>query len=309
MESFTFRNAYQPPSKITSRVPTHGDTLPEEYDLNFNGGPVPILSSSKVTLIPFLPAWHARHYAHHLQNDEDLVKWMPYSPNPAHGYEELLECYEKNLRGMPGSVLFSVFDTSGKTSAQPAIPGNVQLPDWHPPMETFAGVMGLLNTDRDSLVTEIGHILILRHAQRTHVSSHAIGLLMHYALDHPYVEIPSSRVPSLRSGSSVEEVEPLLSPFVASPTSQPQRALGLRRCQWQCHHLNAPSSRAAQRMGFSPEGIIRMQRIVASGDEPGRKGDGGFTGSRSSWVGSVTWYDWESNGVKDLVDRQMSRET
>lgn len=61
-------------------------------------------------------------------------------------------------------------------------------------------------------------------------------------------------------------------------------------------------------MGFKPEGIIRMQRIVTSGDEQGRKADGGFTGSRTSWMGSVTWDDWENEGVKDLVNRQMSRE-
>ncbi|KAJ9127822.1 hypothetical protein QFC24_000106 [Naganishia onofrii] len=308
MESFTFRNDYQPPPQSSVKSPTHGDTPPEQYDLNFNGGPVPILASSKVTLIPFLPAWHAPHYASLLKDDEDLVKFMPYIPNPAHGYEALLECYEKVIRAVPGNVIFAVFDTSGKTSAPVVVPSNIQLPDWHPPMESFAGVMGLLNTDRDFLATEIGHIVVLRHAQRTHVSSHAIGLLLHYALDHPYVQIPSSRIPSLSSAGSVDEVEPLHSPFVASPITQPQRALGLRRCQWQCHHLNEPSSRAAQRMGFKPEGLIRMQRIVATGDEPGRPGDGGFTGSRTSWMGSVTWQDWENEGVRDWVDRQMSRE-
>jgi hypothetical protein len=101
MSTFAFRNDYQPPAPANTKPPTHGDTPPEEYDHNFNGGPVPVLSSSKVTLVPFIPAWHARHYAHHLQGDEELVKWMPYSPNPAHGYEELLECYEKVIRAVP----------------------------------------------------------------------------------------------------------------------------------------------------------------------------------------------------------------
>lgn len=100
MDAFSFRNDYQPPSAPQAKPPSHGETPPELYDFNFNGGPVPILASSKVTLIPFVPAWHAPHYAHHLQGDEELVKWMPYTPNPAHGYEEVLECYEKYIRAM-----------------------------------------------------------------------------------------------------------------------------------------------------------------------------------------------------------------
>jgi hypothetical protein len=150
-----------------------------------------------------------------------------------------------------------------------------------------------------------GHIVILRHAQRTHVSSHAVGLLLHYTLDHPYLEIPSTSSPS-KSDFDIEDVQPLRAPF--GPAGNPLRGLGLRRCQWQCHHLNIPSSRAAQRMGFQAEGLIRMQRIVVTGNEEGRKNDGGFTGSRTSWIGSVTWKDWEEQGVRELVDKQMSRE-
>lgn len=149
--------------------------------------------------------------------------------------------------------------------------------------------------------------MVLRHAQRTHVSSHAVGLLMHYALDHPYLQIPTSTNPPPSSDMDADKVPPLRAPFSATAAG-PQRGLGLRRCQWQCHHLNEPSSRAAQRMGFKAEGLIRMQRIVVSGDEVGRKNDGGFTGSRTSWMGSVTWKDWEEQGVRALVDKQMARE-
>lgn len=146
--------------------------------------------------------------------------------------------------------------------------------------------------------------MILRHAQRTHVSSHAVGLLLHYALDHPYLQIPSTS--ALQGDSDNEDVQPLRAPFDIA--GNPLRGLGLRRCQWQCHHLNIPSSRAAQRMGFKAEGLIRMQRIVPSGNETGRKNDGRFTGSRTSWMGSVTWKDWEEQGIRDLVDKQMNRE-
>lgn len=100
MDNFTFRNDYEPPAVSHTKPYTHDETPPDVYDFNFNGGPVSILSSSKVTLVPFLPAWHAPHFAHHLEGDEDLVKWMPYVPNPAHGVEAVLECYEKYLRAM-----------------------------------------------------------------------------------------------------------------------------------------------------------------------------------------------------------------
>jgi len=37
--------------------------------------------------------------------------------------------------------------------------------------------------------------------------------------------------------------------------------LGYRRYEWKCHSLNAPSRAAAQRLGFSYEGIFRQARV------------------------------------------------
>jgi RimJ/RimL family protein N-acetyltransferase len=37
--------------------------------------------------------------------------------------------------------------------------------------------------------------------------------------------------------------------------------LGYRRYEWKCHALNAPSRAAAQRLGFSYEGIFRQARV------------------------------------------------
>ena len=34
--------------------------------------------------------------------------------------------------------------------------------------------------------------------------------------------------------------------------------LGYRRYEWKCDALNAPSCRAAERMGFTPDGIFRQ---------------------------------------------------
>lgn len=39
-------------------------------------------------------------------------------------------------------------------------------------------------------------------------------------------------------------------------------ALGYRRYEWKCNALNAPSRRAAQRLGFSYEGVFRQAQVV-----------------------------------------------
>src|SRR5258707_9384482 len=39
-------------------------------------------------------------------------------------------------------------------------------------------------------------------------------------------------------------------------------ALGYRRYEWKCNALNAPSRRAAARLGFSYEGLFRSHMIV-----------------------------------------------
>ena len=38
--------------------------------------------------------------------------------------------------------------------------------------------------------------------------------------------------------------------------------LGYRRLTWKCHALNAPSRRAAERLGFTYEGTLRSVKIV-----------------------------------------------
>jgi hypothetical protein len=38
--------------------------------------------------------------------------------------------------------------------------------------------------------------------------------------------------------------------------------LGYRRYEWKCHALNAPSRRAALRLGFTYEGVFRQHMIM-----------------------------------------------
>ncbi|MGA7706017.1 MAG: GNAT family protein [Solirubrobacteraceae bacterium] len=71
-------------------------------------------------------------------------------------------------------------------------------------------------------VIEIGHIWFGASLQRTTAATEAIYLLVHHAFD----------------------------------------ALGYRRVEWKCNALNAASRRAAERFGFTFEGIFRKHQVV-----------------------------------------------
>lgn len=73
-----------------------------------------------------------------------------------------------------------------------------------------AGLIGLKNTSEGELSTEIGWLVTLPQFQRTHVTTHAIGLLLLWAFDE----------------------------------------LGMDRVQWYTDERNERSLRAAERMGF-----------------------------------------------------------
>jgi hypothetical protein len=50
-----------------------------------------------------------------------------------------------------------------------------------------------------------------------------------------------------------------------------------------------------------------MHGTARGGDEEGREGDGAVGMSRSNWVGSVTWKDWEEGGVKEKMNGLVAR--
>lgn len=92
--------------------------------------------------------------------------------------------------------------------------------------------------------------------------------------------------------------------------------LGLRRVQWQCSSMNAPSIRAAERLGFEKEGIMKWHRVfhggkergkVHSGRELSRGGLGEQDYGRDTVVLSHCWDDWEQGGrekIQAIMDRQ-----
>ncbi|KAG2749824.1 GNAT family acetyltransferase [Suillus brevipes Sb2] len=149
----------------------------------------------------------------------------------------------------------------------------------------LAGMMSYTGSSSVNLCTEIGFIIILPQYQRTHVNSNAVGLLLQYAL-----EVPS------------------------------QGGLGLRRVQWQCSSVNAPSIRAAERLGFTKEGILKWHRVFQGGKDrskvhSGREFPRGSLGEqdygRDTVVLSHCWDDWEQGGrekIQAIMDRQHTRE-
>lgn len=71
-------------------------------------------------------------------------------------------------------------------------------------------------------VIEVGHIFFSPALQKTPVATEAIYLLLRYAFEER----------------------------------------GYRRFEWKCDNGNAPSRRAAERFGFTPEGVFRQHMIV-----------------------------------------------
>ena len=85
-----------------------------------------------------------------------------------------------------------------------------------------AGVLSLLRVTPAAGTIEVGHIHLSPALQRTRASTEAQYLAMRHVFDD----------------------------------------LGYRRYEWKCDALNAPSRRAAERLGFTYEGTFRQAQVV-----------------------------------------------
>lgn len=85
-----------------------------------------------------------------------------------------------------------------------------------------AGMGSFMRLDPPNGVVEIGHIWFSPALQRTREATEVIFLMMRHAFDD----------------------------------------LGVRRLEWKCDALNAPSRRAAERFGFRFEGLFRQHMVV-----------------------------------------------
>ncbi|KAG8698365.1 hypothetical protein FRC08_005971 [Ceratobasidium sp. 394] len=203
-------NSYTPPQVDTSPVALPDPNQP--YDLNFCF-PVKMLETDRVKVVPFLPHVHAKAVYEAITKYPQVMHFMPWPEFATQrAFEEHVEI---KGRREPSFCLFVTLNKEGLTKEDEEDPDKIS--------NFLLGTIAYCNASRALATVEIGFIIVLPPYQRTHVSSHAIGLMMQYALDLP------------KDGG-----------------------LGVRRCQWQAHASNEASVRAGMRLGFKMEGVIRF---------------------------------------------------
>jgi RimJ/RimL family protein N-acetyltransferase len=118
---------------------------------------------------------------------------------------------------------FTSLDQMAKTVAAHAVEQNRAIWAIRPIATGLAsGWISLMNIEPEHAAIELGHIWFGPKLQRTRAATEAMFLLLRRAADE----------------------------------------LGYRRLVWQCHALNTASLRAAERLGFVREGLLRSHRVV-----------------------------------------------
>ncbi|WWC70875.1 uncharacterized protein I206_104827 [Kwoniella pini CBS 10737] len=242
----------------------HLNTSPEAYDLNYVFEPKN-LKSDKVELRPIIPSLHAQLILDSYTKSPEVLRYLGFAPFKDLG--DVLVWIENTCRRAPDTLMHAIFTQPLSTPAGT----NVDPKDY-----VFAGIIGMIAANYQAMICEPGYIMILPEFHRTHVQTHATGLVMHRILDHPS-----------------------------------QGGLGLRRCQWITTTLNIPSQNAAKRLGYQHEGVLRCMRVLPPGKEGARDGRPDVRQSdgkvRDDWYASVTWYEWEES-VRDHIDKLMNRQ-
>ncbi|KAH6903826.1 acyl-CoA N-acyltransferase [Coprinopsis sp. MPI-PUGE-AT-0042] len=264
----------------------------QPYDFNFCFPVPPLLESSRVMLVPFIPATHRNAFHALCTSFPEVFDWLPF--NTFSSLDDIDTFVENWMRKENGRTLFAIYDLTGVASKNQTQPDPAKAP-----APAFAGVIAYIDSSALNLCAEIGAVIIFPPWQRTHVSRNAVGLLMKHALDVP-----------LETAST-------------PPEGTVAGGLGLRRVVWKANARNIPSVKIAQRLGFQLEGVLRWDRALPPGKEAASNHLGGLLGEgpkvssdtpaptrkgdpKPDWVGrdtavlSVCWDDWEG-GVRDLV--------
>ncbi|WVW84805.1 hypothetical protein I302_106840 [Kwoniella bestiolae CBS 10118] len=256
----TYINNHTAPTPPTRD--SHLTTPPQEYDLNYVFD-VKELRSDKVELRPVIPSLHAQLILDGYSRSPEVLRWLGFAPFRDLG--DVLVWIENTCRRASDTLMLAIF------TQPPGAKSQVDTKDY-----VFAGIIGMIASNYQAMICEPGYIMILPEFHRTHVQTHATGLVMHRILDHPS-----------------------------------QGGLGLRRCQWITTTLNVASQNAAKRLGYTHEGVLRCMRVLPPGKEGAREGRQDVRQSdgqvRDDWYASVTWYEWEG-GVREHVDRLMNRQ-
>ncbi|KZF23696.1 hypothetical protein L228DRAFT_267672 [Xylona heveae TC161] len=219
-------------------------TVQKTSSTNFHF-PVRPLESDRVLLVPFDFPTHGPPFVQVGKSHPEIFDYLPWGPFDAP--DEFEAVYNTRIGSVPSSQLYASYSKGWRGNGH----GNAE-PHLDEHGNTFAGIIGYLNTDKEHGISEIGfgQVVTFPAFQKSHFTTHAVGLLELYAMD-----LPS------RGG------------------------LGLRRLQWQAHADNARSVKAAERMGFQFEGILRWARVLPenkSGHVPTLKSSSGSSNLESS---------------------------
>ncbi|KAG6907055.1 hypothetical protein DXG01_010741 [Tephrocybe rancida] len=219
------------------------------------------LENERLKLVPFIPSRHLDPFFAIPRPSYEHFPWGPFLT--ADQFHSTL--IQGRIQPSQSCVLFAIYD---KTKA----------PETGDADGAIAGVIGLCDASAVNLHAEIAFVMISPKFQRTHVTTNATGLLMHWVLD-----LPS------------------------------EGGLGLRRMVWKASPLNAASIKAAERMGFTKEGILRWHWVLPVGKEAGGNGKERRAGDpresalgRDTVVLSLCWDDWENFGRAN-VDEAIAR--
>lgn len=246
----------------------------EPYDLNFFY-PVHNLESSRLKLTPFIvsprlahlsaftysyvqPSIHADRYFAEIKSHPESYEYMPMPPFPS--VDDFSNWVELRIRRDPSLVLFAMIDKT-RLGSPPADESEGSA---------IAGIIGLLNTVPEHCSTEIGLLFTLPRSQRTHTTTHAVGLLQRWCFDE----------------------------------------LHMNRVQWRSDPNNVASIRVAERMGFKKEMVRRWDNVLSEGKAglPVRKNDvqPNKDGLHTTYL-SVCRDDWGEHWaerVQDIMDKR-----
>lgn len=226
------------------------------------------IASPKVKLIPFAPTIHSAAFIAQTVDRPDLFAHVPSGPFTLEQLNAEFTLQADSILSFanPNVFAFAIIDKTRPPSAED-------------PDGELAGMASFLNTSPVNLSTEIGMIVILPRYQRTHVTSHAVGLLLNHAF-----------------------------------AAREEGGLGLVRLHWHCSAANEASVRVAERMGYERVGVIPYHFRFPKGKLLGKVGNGRALPPgadpddlwRDTMVLSLSWDLWEKE-AKGKVRRAMDR--
>jgi RimJ/RimL family protein N-acetyltransferase len=214
--------------------------VPTDPTLQLNWTPVPpvapvTLRGRTVTLEPLSAKHHAEALWQAVQGHDELWEWLfdgPYATEAA-----LREAIELKQAGT-SAVFLAIIPVNTRrpaSHAQPSVPEGAgafmplkEREDARPsgpatiPGGKAAGYVSFMRMEPAHGVVEVGNILLSPVLQRTTAATEAMYLMARHIFDD----------------------------------------LGYRRYEWKCNAQNKPSRRAAERLGFTYEGIFRQHMVI-----------------------------------------------